>query len=81
VGAKGQKSIQLGFKVTEELARKMEEERKIDHTTRAAFINDAIKHYIDYRENKRLELWKMKKEMIEMSIDQTHTKAKEEEKT
>jgi hypothetical protein len=62
VGRKGQKSVQFGFKTTEEIAKKMEEERAIDETTLAGFINDAIKHYIDYRENKRINLWKMRKE-------------------
>jgi len=69
MGRKGQKSVQFGFKTTEELARKMEEERIIDDTTLAAFINDAIKHYIDYRENKRIELWKMQKENEEKTSE------------
>ena len=30
--------------------------------TRAEFLNDALKFYLEYLENKRLELWKMEKE-------------------
>jgi len=62
---KGSKSVQFGFKTTEMLANKMEKERAIDETTIAGFINDAIKFYIDHRENKRIELWKMQKEREE----------------
>jgi hypothetical protein len=72
---KGQKTVQFGFKTTEELARKMEKERKIDDTTIAGFINDALKHYIDYRENRRIELWKMEKEMSEGAADPVPAKA------
>lgn len=81
VGRKGQRSVQFGFKTTEEIARKMEEERKIDDTTLAGFINDAIKHYIDYRENKRIELWKMEKELINKALDPPEAKTNAGEKT
>ena len=81
MGRKGQKSVQFGFKVTEELARKIEEERKIDDTTLAGFVNDAIKHYIDYRENKRIELWKMQKEIENGSENLQQTKTDGKEKT
>jgi len=30
--------------------------------TRAEFLNDAVKFYMDYLENKRIEEWKMRKE-------------------
>jgi hypothetical protein len=71
VGRKGQKSVQFGFKVSEELAKKIEQEREIDETTLAGFFNDAIKFYIDYREKKRIDLWKMEKEKAAASGDPT----------
>jgi len=70
---KGLKSVQFGFKTTEEIAKKMEEERAVDGTTIAGFINDAIKHYIDYRENKRIALWEMRKEDAERLISNSQT--------
>jgi len=64
---KSTKNVQFGFKTTTELAKKIEKEREIDGVSLAGFINDALKHYIDYRENRRIELWNMEKEKAERS--------------
>jgi len=63
MGRPGQRSVQYGFKVPVTLAEKIEEERALDGTTLAGFFNDAIKHYIAYREKRRLDIWKMEKEV------------------
>lgn len=75
---KGQKSVQFGFKVTEALAEKMERERAIDDTTIAGFINDAIKFYINQRENKRLEMWRMEKDLAGEQVAQADPASKKE---
>jgi len=63
VGTPGQKSVQIGFKVNERLKERIDQERELHGGTLAEFLNEAVKHYIGYLENKRLELWKMQKEM------------------
>ena len=68
MGAPGQKSVQLGFKVNERLKDRIDREREMQGGTLAEFLNEAVKFYIDYLENKRLEEWKMSKEMSEDAV-------------
>lgn len=74
---KGTKSVQYGFKVTEELAKKIEYEREIDGTTLAGFFNDALRFYINHREERRLELWRMEKEQAEQGEENYHRTSEE----
>ena len=74
MGRKGQKSIQVSFKVYTGLKDRMDKEVELSGNTQAGFLNEAVKFYIDYLENKRLETWSMQKEMIESSGDPFATK-------
>ena len=67
VGAPGQKSEQITFKVYPELRDKISKEVERRRSTLAEFINDAVKHYVEYLENKRIDLWKMEKEKAEVA--------------
>ncbi len=53
MGSPGQKSVQISFKVNEVLREKIEYERNLTGGTLAEFLNDAVKYYINYLENKR----------------------------
>jgi hypothetical protein len=55
--------IQICFKVHEGTYERMEREiERHNKGTRAEFLNDAVKFYLDYLENKHLEEWKMQNE-------------------
>lgn len=63
MGSPGQTSAQITFKVNPKLRGKIDEERKMAGGTLAEFINDAVKFYINYLEDKRLTEWKMANEV------------------
>jgi len=69
MGTRGQTSVQICFKVNKQLKEKIDREIEATDGTQAEFMNDAVKFYIDYLENKRLELWRMEKEKAESEED------------
>jgi len=55
MGSPGQTSVQITFKVNMTLREKIEKERELTGGTLAEFMNDAVKHYIDYLEQRRYD--------------------------
>ena len=53
MGSPGQSSVQITFKVNKNLREKIERERELSGGTLSEFLNDAVKHYINYLEDKR----------------------------
>lgn len=53
MGAPGQSSVQLTFKVNKVLREKIEREQNMSGGTMAEFLNDAVKFYINYLEERR----------------------------
>ena len=53
MGAPGQSSSQITFKVNKVLREKIERERELSGGTLAEFMNDAVKFYIDHLEQRR----------------------------
>jgi len=65
------KTVQLGFRAPEELARRLDEERKKDGVSISDFMTDALMHYINYRVDQRIALWEMSKEKQQQDEDQS----------
>lgn len=61
----GRRVIQIGFKTTIKMAEQIEEECEMDGTSRAEFLNDAVKYYINYRETKRIFIGVLKEREID----------------
>ena len=59
---KGHVTNQISFKINLKLRERIDSEVDLSKCTQAEFLNDAVKFYLDYLENKRLELWRMEKE-------------------
>ena len=59
MGSTGQKSVQISFKVNQALRDRIEAERKVSGGTTAEFLNDAVKFYLNYLEDRRISEWKM----------------------
>ena len=55
MGSPGQTSAQITFKVNTVLREKIEKERELAGGTLAEFMNDAVKHYINYLEQRRYD--------------------------
>lgn len=55
MGSAGQSSVQITFKVNSVLREKIDREREYTGGTLSEFINDAVKHYIDHLEQKRID--------------------------
>lgn len=55
MGSAGQSSVQITFKVNSVLREKIDREREFTGGTLSEFINDAVKHYIDHLEQKRID--------------------------
>lgn len=55
MGAPGQSSVQITFKVNKQLKEKIDREREINGGTTAEFMNDAVKFYIDHLEERRYQ--------------------------
>ncbi len=55
MGAPGQSSVQITFKVNKTLREKIEKERELSGGTLAEFMNDAVKFYIDHLEQRRYD--------------------------
>jgi len=55
MGSPGQSSVQITFKVNAVVREKIDREREYTGGTLSEFLNDAVKHYIDYLEQKRID--------------------------
>lgn len=55
MGAPGQSSVQITFKVNKTLRDRIERERELSGGTLAEFMNDAVKFYINHLEQRRYE--------------------------
>lgn len=55
MGSPGQSSVQITFKVNAVTREKIDREREFTGGTLSEFLNDAVKHYIDYLEQKRID--------------------------
>ena len=67
MGAPGQKSVLISFKVNMGLKARIDAEREYVGGTQAEFLNDAVKFYVEHLQSKSIALWQMDNPGVEPS--------------